>query len=122
MSDASEKLDYKALVVDDNGLVAMDTREILIEMGLDEVDIASHGDEAIERLDADRYDWALVDGTLKGGNLDHVIAALDANAVPLIFICSQPDGSDIAADREGRPFLSRPYAKRDLAALIGLKG
>ncbi|PKB14423.1 response regulator receiver domain-containing protein [Novosphingobium kunmingense] len=107
-----------ALVVDDNGLIALDTREVLIELGFPEVHIAADGGEALARLAHRSYDWALVDGTLKGGDLECVVGRLDEKGIPLVFVCSQPDGSDIAVERDGRLFIARPYGKKNLAALI----
>ncbi len=107
-----------ALVVDDNGLIALDTREMLLELGFDQVDVASQGSEALELIASGRYEWALVDGTLKGGDLGDVITAIDAAAIPMAFVTSLKDGSDIAENWTGRAFVARPYGKKDLLPLL----
>ncbi|WP_296680718.1 response regulator [Novosphingobium sp.] len=108
----------RALVVDDNGLVALDTREMLIELGFTQVHVASRGDQALEHVATSPFDWALVDGTLRGGDLENVVAALDQAGVPLAFVSSLGDGSDIAPAWAERDFIARPYGKRELAALL----
>ena len=121
MADCDPSSGPSALVIDDSGLVALDTRELLVELGFVCVQVASRGDEAIRLAGAHPYDWALVDGTLKGGDLDQVVAALDDAGIPLVFVCSLPDGADIQTDRAGRRFIARPYGKRELAALLAAK-
>lgn len=111
----------RALVYDDNGLVALDTREILLELGFAEVTIAACGDDAVNCLKANGLVWAVIDAGCPADDLAVVIAALDASAVPFVLICSNPDGTDIAPQWQDRAFLARPYSKAELEARAPLR-
>lgn len=107
----------RALVFDDNGLVALDTRELLLEMGFADVAVAARGDAALAAVRGTRLDWALLDAGLPEGDLCAVMEALDAAEVPIVLVCSDPDGTDIAPQWQDRTFLARPYSQAELMAL-----
>lgn len=106
-----------ALVYDDNGLVALDTRETLLELGFRQVTIAACGDDAVASLRNSGLHWAVIDAGCPARDLAAVIAALDAAAVSFALVCSSPDGSDIPEQWKGRTYLARPYGKADLERL-----
>jgi CheY-like chemotaxis protein len=106
-----------ALVFKNNGLVAHDTRELLLELGFAEVAVAARGGEALAEVLGARLDWALIDAGLPDRELSAVIEALDAAKVPFALVCSNPEGTDIAPQWQGRTYLARPYSKAELEAL-----
>lgn len=108
----------RALVFKDNGLVALDTRETLLELGFAEVAVAARSPEALAQIASARPDWAVLDAGLPPADLAAVIAALDAARVPFVLVCSNPDGSDLGADGKGRTFLARPYGMAELEKLL----
>ena len=122
MAKSEERRHRRALVYDDNGLVALDTREVLLELGFDEVSTAACGDEALSCLNGQGLDWGVIDAGCPEDDLAAVIAAFDAHAVPYVLVCSDPGGTDIPTQWKGRTYLARPYSKADLEALVARHG
>lgn len=111
----------RALVFKKNGMVALDTREMLLELGFADVAVAARGEEAIVEILTMRPQWAVIDAGHAPEELEAIIAALNEDGVPFVLICNAPDGSDIPEQWQGRPYLARPYSKAELEALAPLR-
>ena len=118
MSQVPKNALKRALVVEANGIVALDTREMLLELGFAEVEALARVDTALCAIAARVPDWSLVDPMLPDGEMSPLIAALDAIGTAVVLVSSRPDGSDIAPRWADRRFVTRPYGREDLAALL----
>ncbi len=110
------------LIVEDEILIAQDLKEILEEVGYDQVFRVRNYQQAIEVLNAQRIDLILLDI-----NLNHSSSGIDlanhinqCQQVPFIYITSYSDAGTIADVKQTRPagFLLKPYSKDLLLATI----
>ncbi|HXV77475.1 MAG TPA: response regulator [Candidatus Polarisedimenticolaceae bacterium] len=113
----------RILVVDDDAPVVELLREVLVDQDY-EVDTASTGSQALERIRAEIYDAAIVDFGLPdmdGVTLHHRIRQLDDElAGHTIFISGMSQTEDnlgyFAAYSRG--FLSKPFEVREVLAAV----
>ena len=122
MQKATERAMGRALVIEANGLVALDTREMLLELGFAEVAALARVDTALDAIAQCAPDWSLIDARLAADDLAPVMAALDAVGATVVLVSSRPDGSDIDPRWTDRAFLTRPYGPADLAAVLNSAG
>lgn len=113
---------FKILIVDDEVLIAQDLKEILEEVGYDNIFKAKNYNQAIEILNSTHLDLVLLDI-----NLNDTKSGIDvANFItqnfqtPFIFITSYSDSATISSVKHTHPsgFLLKPYSKNQLLASI----
>ncbi len=107
-----------ALVVEGNGLIAMDAGEMLLGAGFAQVEIAATSSEALDWLQSAAFDFVLFDATVADWQDGAMVAELQARKIPLAFSCSYSDGSDIVPAGCGAAFITKPYSERDMHGLI----
>jgi two-component system cell cycle sensor histidine kinase/response regulator CckA len=113
----------RILLADDDDTVRDVARRMLQEMGY-EVDCASDGAEAVERVasNPDRYRLAILDGNmpkLHGRDAATSIRQL-APDLPLVLSTGylEPDDSDVLAGYGFSGFIAKPYSMSDLSRLV----
>lgn len=102
----------RALVVEDEALVALDVEEALAEAGLEVVGIAADCEEALKIIAKVRVSVAVLDVNLGSETSRRVADKLSAERIPFIFYTSY-------AERErphwlNGPIVSKPCSRRDL--------
>lgn len=106
----------KALVVEDEGLVAIMVEQMLEDLGIETVTVAGSIDEAVPLVTPGAFAFALLDVNLDGKPSHPVAQALRGAGVP--FILSTGYGA-AGADGYGEPVvLQKPFELRDLHAAI----
>lgn len=112
----------RILVVEDEVLVSMVVIDMLGELGIRPIGPAQSVQQALEAIDSEVLDAALLDGNLAGARVDAVAAALTRKQVPFVFVTGYGRDSLPTAFRNA-PILSKPFSEADLvAALRGLFG
>ena len=116
MSDAS------VLVVEDEGIVALDLSVQLEEMGYTVVGTAESGEEALRLAHAHRPQLVLMDVMLKG-SMNGIEAATELRRtlnVPVIFLTSYSDLDTVNRAAQAAPYgyLTKPYNVKELRAAI----
>jgi DNA-binding LytR/AlgR family response regulator len=125
------------LIVEDEVLIAQDLKEILQEVGYDEIHKARNYRQAVELINTHHFDLILLDinlndsnsGNIHSGNIHsgNIHSGIDvANylnlnfQIPFIFITSYSDARSISDVKQTRPsgFLLKPYNKDLLLASI----
>lgn len=104
----------KILIVEDDKDIVNNLTEYLRDEGFD-VDSAGGQNEAINKMDKNKYDLLLVDISLKDGNGFAVCsAARENNDIPVIFLSASDDeynivtGLEIGAD----DYIVKPFRPR----------
>jgi DNA-binding response OmpR family regulator len=107
----------KAVIVEDEALIALDLEAELQGFGIDVLGMARTADEALELARRCRPDLAIVDLMLNGRAKGAQIAdALRAQGAKVLMVT----GADAAQARaNGHAFLSKPWNRDDLARAIG---
>ncbi|ADU74757.1 DNA-binding response OmpR family regulator [Acetivibrio thermocellus AD2] len=110
----------KILIVEDDKDIVNNLTEYLRDEGFD-VDSAGGQNEAINKMDKNKYDLLLVDISLKDGNGFAVCsAARENNDIPVIFLSASDDeynivtGLEIGAD----DYIVKPFRPRELLSRI----
>ncbi|MCB8822877.1 response regulator [Microvirga rosea] len=111
----------RVLVVEDEWLVADYIVDVLEEAGHEVAATAATGEKAIEHLEQDAIDVALLDIKLKGSlsGID-VAQAARARGIPHVFITGSGDPTTRASAEATGPlgFLQKPFSPEGLMAIL----
>ena len=124
MSDPARPLaDRRVLVLEDEYLIAMDLKGWLQDAGASVVGPAPKVKTALELIERDAPDAAVLDVNLGEGSTAYPVAdRLSALGVPFLFATGDVRRIDHPAHR-GRPRLAKPYREADVVrAVAGLLG
>ncbi|MES2809397.1 MAG: response regulator [Bacteroidota bacterium] len=114
----------RILIIEDEGIVAMELQESLEKEGFDVVGIADNGVDAIEMFKNDTIDLVLIDIHIKG-QWDGIETATELKKhkdVPFIYITANSDSPTFERAKNTRPaaFLNKPFRINDLRKAIEL--
>ncbi len=112
----------RILVVEDEGLVARDIRNMLRGLGYDVIDVVSRGDEAVRLAETASPDLVLMDIVLKG-EIDGITAAeriWEECGVPIIYLTAYADETTLDRAKMTEPFgyILKPFDERELQTAI----
>ena len=112
----------RVLIVEDETVVAMDTADMLEELGYDVCGTAVNYREALDLLQTEKPDLILCDINLGGAKDGVDLAQMIRNEhhIPLIFSTSHTDKTTVkrAASTSPNGYLVKPYEKDDLYTAI----
>ena len=100
------------LLVEDDAIVAMLVEQILLDMGLQVLVVATLDNALIETEMAD-FDAAIIDMFLRGDRADELTEMLLVAKVPFM-VLSGADLSAFRAEHPEIPVLAKPFEKSDL--------
>lgn len=106
------------LIVEDEGVVAMEIEARLKSLGYAVSAVASSGEEAIEKTAETRPDLVLMDIKLRG-DMDGVEAAEQIRArfdIPVIYLTAHADNDTLRRAKVTEPFgyIIKPFEEREL--------
>lgn len=112
----------KVLVVEDEGIVALDIESQVASLGYDVVGTAISGEEAIAKTDQLEPDVILMDIRLQG-DLDGIAAAEqihDSRDTPIIYLTAFADDATVRRVQADDPaaYLLKPFDERELGVAI----
>jgi CheY-like chemotaxis protein len=112
----------KILVVEDEGIVSIDIRNILKKLGYSVPAVAFSGEEAISKAEETKPDLILMDIGLKG-EIDGVEAAIkicDKHNIPVIFLTGFADDNTIQRAKTAKPagYIIKPINEIELKKSI----
>ena len=110
------------LVVEDEGIVARDIQNCVVNLGHEAVGWASTGEEALEIAEKSRPDLVLMDIRL-GGAMDGIAAAEEIRSrfeIPVVFLTAYADDETLAKAKAVGPFgyVLKPFEESDLRLAI----
>lgn len=111
----------KVLVVEDEALIAAQLEAVLREAGCTVIGPAANPRDAIELIERERPDVAVLDVNLNGERSDGVADALAARGVPFLF-CTGYAGGGGAARFADAPVLSKPLDPGELLRTLATLG
>lgn len=111
----------RVVVAEDETIIRMDLRELLVEEGYDVVGEAGRGDRALELIHAEAPDVALLDIKMPG--MDGITVARRINAerlcaVVLVTAFSQRELIEEATDAGVHGYVVKPFERHDLVPAI----
>jgi CheY-like chemotaxis protein len=112
------------MVVEDEGLVALELQECLRQMGYNVPAVAVTGVEAVARAAELRPDLVLMDIRLKG-EMDGIEAArqiMDCQSIPVVYLTAHSDDATVRRARETAPFgyVLKPWEEKSLQIAIDM--
>ena len=112
----------KILVVEDEGIVSIDIRNMLKNLGYTIAGVAFLGEEAVQKADSTQPDLVLMDIGLKG-DIDGIEAAKtirDRFHIPVVFLTGFADENTLTKAKEADPsgFITKPIKEEELTATI----
>ncbi len=112
----------KIMVVEDEGVVALDIRRHLEKFGYSVTGIHPSGEEAVEAFDSEEPDLVLMDIRLQG-KMDGLEAAQvikDKRLVPVILLTAYADEKTVERAKAVEPFgyIIKPFEERELRTAI----
>ena len=112
----------KVLIVEDEMMVLIMIEDMLEEFGCQSSASAATSEQAINLLDRETFDAAILDINLNGKRSYEVAEALLLNKIPFVF-CSGNAISDLPPQFRNIPFLRKPFSYQALTSqLIVLLG
>ena len=123
--EARPHIPGKALVVEDNLIIALDAEDLLRDLGASEVFTAPSVAEALSVLESQTVTFALLDVNLGVETSLPVARELQKRGVPFAFATGYGDRSEIAKDMPNVPVLQKPYGMdtvADAVRKLGLVG
>ena len=108
----------KILIVEDERNVALYIKEVLMSFGIDAIEVAVSGEEAIQKAKDIHPDVVLMDIVLKG-KMDGIDAAeliKDQLGIPIIYITAYSDAIRVKRAKATKPvgYLLKPFRIMDL--------
>lgn len=121
MNEENSTAGMKAMIVEDNALLAMLLEDMLVDLGVEIAGSAGTLQEAIALAGIVEADVAVLDLNLDGELSFPAAEVLLQRGIPVIFATGY--GAERMPDRfTGAPTLEKPYAEEDLkAALIRIR-
>jgi CheY-like chemotaxis protein len=113
---------FRIAIVEDESIIAMELKKVLIDLGYDISFIVDTGERAIEMIKASQSDAVLMDIELKGfmdgiETASHIINRFN---VPIVFLTAYED--DIIVRRAMKlknfGFITKPYENTELRTAI----
>lgn len=118
MSPVSETAGRRILVVEDEMIVAMFVQDALAEIGCDVVGAASRVEQAMDLIDREDIDAAVLDLNLGRGQTSYPIAeALAARGIPFVFSTGYGE-KGLREDFRDRPLLTKPFKEDELTRAV----
>lgn len=116
-SNSQSLIGRRALIVEDDGLFALQMTEMLAELGCTIVDVAAGLDRGLAAAEFHELDLAVVDVNLGEEKAFRVGFMLMARQVPFVFATGA--GRDaIPSAFHGVPTLEKPFSPRELEATL----
>ena len=108
----------KALVVEDNFIVASAAKRLLRTFGFDAVDAAATVDEALSLLSQGSYAFCLLDINLQGDLSTPVARKLTQEKIPFVFASGYGSEGHEIADAYTVPLLTKPIDVKELSQIL----
>jgi CheY-like chemotaxis protein len=123
VNDALIMKGVRVLIVEDETLVAMLVEEYLLEIGCVIAGSVRRVDKAMERVETDVIDAAILDLNVAGEDVAPVAEALEKRNIPFVF-ASGYGGNGVKDKWSDRPIVQKPFTSAELkqALSVALSG
>jgi DNA-binding response OmpR family regulator len=114
----------RILIVEDEGIVALQVRTVLEQRGLDVTDTCASGEEAIASLAEKPADLVLMDIRLRGplDGIETAAAMRATSHVPILFLTANSDDDTLRRARSTDPYgyLLKPFNSKELGIAVDM--
>lgn len=110
----------RALVLEDEYLVALDIETTLLGMGFDVVDITTSLGGAVSALASNTYDCVFLDVNISGETSFELARHLRSGQIPFGFISGYNDTSGFPDDLKQSVVLGKPFDDGEFAGFVSI--
>jgi len=107
----------RILIAEDEGLIALQVEELLLELGCIVVGPVSRVQDVIERLDNEQVDGAILDVNLRGGTIFSVLPSVIKLGLPFIISSGYEAESLFPPQFRSLPRVAKPFDEAELRRL-----
>ncbi len=108
----------RVFVAEDNSLVMLSIEALIEDMGWDLIGPATTVAEGLEMAARCDADVALLDINLAEEHSYGIAATLKARGIPVVFATGYDGGTDMPAELQDLPMLTKPYSMDDMEATL----
>jgi CheY-like chemotaxis protein len=112
------ELSGTALVLEDSILIAMETEDLLRELGCARCELASSVRAALAIIEAQAIDFAVLDIDLGDETCERVADRLLERGTPFVFASGYGEAAEIGERFQGIPIVDKPYDGQALLAAV----
>jgi CheY-like chemotaxis protein len=113
-----ELFSAKAMIVEDNVIIAMEAEDVLRELGFADCHIVGSVRAAQALVEETEVSFAMLDVNLGRETSEEVAVLLQKRGIPFIFASGYGDRSFTTSRFDGVPVVTKPYSERDVRAAI----
>ena len=119
--DAAGNIPKRVLLIEDNMIIALDTEEMLRELGVEDVLVSGSVTQALRAIEKDQPDFAVLDFNLGEESSEPVARELKRMGVPFV-LATGYSAKEVRFEELGaRAILKKPYDKSDLGKALSGK-
>jgi light-regulated signal transduction histidine kinase (bacteriophytochrome) len=115
---APELFSARALIVEDNVIIAMEAEDVLRDLGFEDCQVVGSVLAARALIAEADISFAMLDVNLGNETSEEVADLLYTRGIPFIFASGYGDRSFTTSRFEGVPVITKPYSERDISAAI----
>jgi CheY-like chemotaxis protein len=108
----------RVLILEDSLIIAMEVEEILRATGVETVEIAANLEQAMNAIDNQHYDFALLDVNLGEAMSFGFARLLTERGIPYGFVSGYSDTQDFPDDLRHVPLLVKPFDEAAMREFI----
>ncbi|WP_432797652.1 response regulator [Poriferisphaera sp. WC338] len=106
------------IIVEDDFVVAQSLSDLLEAFGAKDVEMASNIDQAIDKINKQRFDIAILDVNLLGGSVEPVALRLKEQGVPFLFVTGYASQDMLPASMQDHAVLLKPVNPEEMLTMI----
>jgi len=110
-TEVSSNLPQHVLLVEDNMIIALDTEEMLEQIGIERVDVESNAYDAIAAIRRTSPDFAILDYNLGDESCAPVAGELSARGVPFILATGHSKDFRTLGELGAVDLMTKPYTR-----------
>ena len=108
----------RVLVVEDSMIIALDTEECLLDLGVEHVEVQGTVAGALNALGGESYDLAVLDFNLGSESSEKVADALRARGIPFWLATGYGEMADRIEEIGARGLQVKPYGREELVRIM----
>ena len=112
------RIDGKALVVEDNLIIALDAEDMLREIGASDVIVAADVESGLAAAATGEICFAILDVNLGNETSAKIAEDLASRGVPFVFATGYGESTRMASDMPDVPIVQKPYGKANITEAI----
>ena len=108
----------RALIVEDNMMIAIDEESTLQSLGFSEIELCTSVDSAVSAINNHTFSFAILDVNLGRETSEPVAELLQSACVPFMFASGYDEWQERLSKKFNVPVLSKPFTRASLTSVV----